>query len=247
MERKLLPKVEPDRLVGIGWQITTAIASAANSEFSEEERSLFATDASRCHCGHCRRYARCKFTSPRGVWDALHNVNRTGSKAGVRIAAAGSVVDHYDDDVVLSFGIGAGSCVLGWKIARGYEIEKIFGCEVEPVATRIVRALFPTATIAQRVQEITIPPQGRLIVISSLVFNLISVGVAYEWSNFLAEARGQFLHVNVGREEDPGKLNDFESRLQSRGFSPEVQELPRDIDADLSGYTTRATWWCRHV
>lgn len=242
----ILPK--PDlRDTGIGAEAKHEICKAIADAFTEEERLANVDNASRCHCNRCGGYARCKFRAPRCPADVVHNVVATGCKAAARVGTVGTTLDHFRDDVVVSFGIGAGSCVAGWQVARGAKIESLFGVEVEPLATKVARSAFPTATIAPSVRDIALPADGRLVAITSLIFNLVPSDIAREWGVFLASARSTFLHINIGREEEPGMLSVFERAITEHGMRPHLHELPRNIDAPDSGYQTRATWWSRDV
>lgn len=240
---KAMPK--PEIWQGAGYLIKKRIHEAAASAFSEEERSRFAEDCSRCHCGKCRRFARCKFREPRCINDVLHNVRQTGSKAGTRICTVGTTLEHYVDDVVVSFGAGAGSCLSGWEISRGAPITHCFGVEVEPLATRLSRAAFPSATIERSTDAILLPSEGRVIAITSLVFNLVSADTARRWAEFLTSSRSQFFHVNVGRVDEPGTFAVFEATLRKQGMRAHVHQIPINIDQHDVGYATQATWWCR--
>jgi len=241
---KALPK--PDlRHTGIGAEAKFRICRAIADAFTETELQANRDDASRCHCGRCGRYARCKFRTPRCAADVEHNVCATGCKAAARVGAVGTTLEHFRDDVVVGFGMGAGSCVAGWQVARGSKIERLFGVEIEPLATKVALSAFPGATIARHISEIELPADGRLIGITSLVFNVVSSEIAREWAHCLANARSAFLHVNVGRVEEPGVLSIFERALVEHGLRPRLHDLPSNIDAADCGYATQATWWCR--
>jgi precorrin-6B methylase 2 len=239
-----MPRPDLERMAGVGWLIRQRLSRAAWSAFPEQSGSAF-NDCSRCHCGRCARYARCKFSNPRNVGDVLHNISRTGSTAGARICVAATALDHFASDVVLAFGMGAGSCVAGWEIARGAPLNHVIGVEVEPLAARVAEEAFPSAKIHPTLDEVLLPASGRLVVITSLVLNLITVKVARVWVDFLAGARRDFLHVTVGRAEEPGQLAVFESALTGHGMRPERHNLPPDIDKAGDGYATRATHWRR--
>lgn len=221
------------------------ILQAISTTFTTDEREQHRADASRCHCGRCRRYARCKFLQPRCVADVAHNVCRTGSKAAGRVAGVATTVDHFADDCIVSFGIGAGTCAAGWTQARGAAIEFLFGVEVEPIATRVALAAFPHARIVPDVDLLEIPRTGRLVVITSLVLNVIGGETARSWAKFCTLQREKFLHVNVGRIDEPGALRAFEEALLQDGFVPTAIALPSSIDFYDVGYITTANWWQR--
>ncbi len=232
---------------GIGAEAKFRICKAAADAFSASELQANQQNASRCHCGRCGRYARCKFRAPRCPADVVHNVCATGCKAAARVGTVGTTVDHFRDDVVVSFGMGAGSCIAGWQVARGSKIERLFGVEIEPLATKVAVSAFPGATIAPSVRDIALPADGRLVAITSLVFNVVSSEIAREWAHCLANARSTFLHVNVGRVEEPGVLGIFGQALIERGLQPRLHDLPSNIDNSDCGYATQATWWGRCV
>jgi hypothetical protein len=241
---KVLPR--PDlRHTGIGAEAKFRICKAIADAFTASELQANQDNAARCHCGRCGRYARCKFRTPRCPADVVHNVVATGCKAAARVGTVGTMVDHFRDDVVVSFGMGAGSCVAGWQVARGAKIEQLFGVEVEPLATKVALSAFPGATIAPSVRDIALPAEGRLIGITSLVFNVVSSEIAREWARFLASARSTFLHINIGRVEEPGVLSIFERALIEHGLQPRLHDLPANIDNSDCGYATMATWWGR--
>lgn len=154
-------------------------------------------------------------------------------------------IEHFVDDVLVSLGMGAGSCVAGFEIARGTALRHLYAIEVEPLATRVAEAAFPSAQIRPTIAELEIPPSGRLVVLTSLVMNCVTPEVARHWAGFLSGARGRFWHLNVGRAEEPGRLGIFETELARHGMRPEPHSLPANIDFSDSGYTTRATWWTR--
>jgi hypothetical protein len=236
----------PDlKQTGVGWAARERILRAVAAAFTEEERTTHFDSASACHCGRCTRYARCKFRAPRCAADVVHNVCATGSKAGARVATVGLTVDHFEDDVVLSLGMGAGTCVAGWVVARGAELQHLYGVEIEPLATRVARAAFPTARIAPTIADLELPHDGRLIVISSLVMNLVPPATATEWAARIADARREFLHLNIGRFDEPGALQALEGAFRLRGLTPLAHRLPSDVDSYDCGYATTATWWIR--
>jgi len=238
-----LPRPDLDRLPGVGWLIRERLRLAAMAAFPGDEQ--VPTGVSKCHCGTCSRYARCKFRQPRGVFDVLHNIDRTGSKAGSRVCAAAMTIEHFADDVLLSLGMGAGSCVAGFEIGRGTHVRHLFGVEVEPLAVRVAQAAFPTAEIRPAIEELEIPRSGRLVVLSSLVFNCITPDHARRWASFLAGSRASFLHISIGRAEEPGQFGIFEVELARHGMRQERHSLPENIDFSDAGYATRATWWTR--
>jgi hypothetical protein len=239
-----LPKPKLAHMGVAAWS-KMRIFDAVRANFSEAERELHSGSWSSCHCGRCSRYARCKFHSPRCVGDVLHNVDRTGGKAASRIATVGQIVDHFADDVVISFGMGAGSCVSAWELARGAAVESLFGVEIEPIATRVARATFPHAQIAPNINHLEIPREGRLVAITSLVLNVVDGPTARKWATRCAQHDGELLWINIGRVDEPGALLAFAGELARNDRQRTDLPLPMHIDSGDPAYGTSASLWRR--
>lgn len=194
-----------------------------------------------CHCGKCRGFPRCKFIEPRNHAEVMWNVRRTGWKSGGRIAEVAKILSHFDDDIVLALGIGAGTCVAGWEFARGAPIGRIFGVEIEPLAIQVARAAFPAAQIHQTITTVSLPSTGRLVVLSGLVMNLVDSATAYCWGEAAAKHCGEIVWIDVGREFDRNSLPHALAAFRAVGREGTQVALPASINEIEPLY--RTTCW----
>ena len=221
------------------------------TEFSDDERADLA--GGRCFCGKCFGYGRCRFKSPRNAFDVYKNIMQTGLEAARLTSKAGRAITHQPDDVLLSFGCGAGSCIVGLEFSRGSQFDQIFGVEIEPIATRFAKATFSNLTIVDDVSNLEIPNHGRVIVITSLVGNIIDGEIIQAWAQFVAKQRDEFIWINVGREHVRDRNNAIpagEILLESLGWTRELiapeLSLPKwgDCHDPLNnGYTLEIGHW----
>jgi len=218
------------------------------SEFSDVERADL--QGGRCFCGGCKGYGRCRFKKPRNAHDVFKNIQRTGLEASRLICKAADAIGHHADDILVSFGCGAGSCIAGYEYSRGSQLNQIYGVEVEEIATRFANATFPNLTIVDDAAKLDIPKHGRLIVITSLVSNIIDWETIQAWVKFVAEQRDEFIWINVGRERDDNSIPSGEILLESLGWTREViapeLSLPKwgDCHDPLNnGYTLEIGHW----
>lgn len=217
------------------------------TEFSDVEREDLGNE---CFCGFCRGYQRCRFVAPRNAIDVFRNIETTGLKAARLISKAGNAIGHRSDDVLISFGCGAGSCIAGLEFSRGSQFDQIFGVEIEPIAARFANATFPNLTIVDDAAKLEIPKHGRLIVLTSLVGNVIDWQTVQAWAQFIAGQRNEFLWINVGRDRDRNAIPSGEILLESLGWTRETLapelSLPKwgDCHDPLNnGYTLEIGHW----
>jgi hypothetical protein len=191
------------------------------SEFSDAEREDLA--GGRCFCGSCLGYGRCRFKTPRNAHDVFKNIRRTGLEAARLICRAADAIGHHADDILLSCGCGAGSCIAGYEYSRGSQFNQIYGIEIEEIATRFAKATFPNLTVVKNVVQLEIPRDGRLIVVTSLVGNIVDWQTVMSWAQFASEQRDEFTWINVGRDPDSkNAIPSGEILLESLGWSQEA-------------------------
>lgn len=207
-------------------RLTSGYATIANEEFGEElisigrassgddvEERLAYTRAisGDCHCGQCYGFAHCTYSDPRHIGDVVSNVFKTGVKSGALMAFASRAYDdHRPDDVVLDLGMGAGSCTAGWDLERGdVPSGRRLGVEIEPQSLRLAHAVHDTLESAAEIANLSIPEEGRLIVLSGLVFNVVPFAVAESWARAISDARADFVWVDVS-------YRSYRSRRHSR-------------------------------
>jgi hypothetical protein len=236
-----------------GWQVKPTCLSrfgdVYKSEFSDAEREDLA--GGRCFCGSCLGYGRCRFKTPRNAHDVYQNIQKTGLTAACLICRAADAIGHHANDILVSFGCGAGSCIAGYEYSRGSQLNQIYGVEIEAIATRFATATFPNLTVVKNVAQLDIPKDGRLIVITSLVSNIVDSQTIKSWAQFVADQRDEFIWINVGR--DPDKKNAIpcgEILLESLGWSQEAiapeLSLPNwgnSNDPLRKGYTLSIKHW----
>ena len=191
------------------------------SEFSDAERENLG--GGRCFCEQCHGYGRCRFKTPRNAHDVYQNIEKTGLTAACLISKAADVIGHHADDILVSFGCGAGSCIAGYEYSRGSQFKQIYGVEVEEIATRFAKATFPNLTVVKNVAQLDIPKDGRLIVITSLVGNIVDWQTVQAWAQFAANQRDEFTWINVGRDDDPeNAIPSGEILLEEFGWTQEA-------------------------
>ena len=218
------------------------------SEFSDLERENLGNS---CFCGSCWAYPRCRFNQPRNARDVFRNIEKTGLTAACLICSAADAIGHHADDILVSFGCGAGSCIAGYEYSRGSQFNQIYGVEIEAIATRFATATFPNLTVVKNVAQLDISKDGRLIVITSLVGNIVDSQTIKSWAQFVADQRDEFIWINVGR--DPDRENAIpcgEILLEALGWTQEPMaaelSLPKwgDCHDPLNnGYTLAIKKW----
>jgi len=187
-----------------------------------------------CHCGACRMYPRCKYQSPRHVGDVEFNVRMTGTKSGAAVAAALRHLSLTKHDAWVSFGHGAGACIAGAEIACPLP-DTLLGVEVEPQAVKVASRVFPTLITRRSVHELP-PVGGRLLVLSGLVFNVVTPSESASWLQWATSA-GQVTWVDVGRPSEPDSFPLAEISRKSR-FR---QSFEYTFESDSNGgYRVRA-------
>lgn len=153
----------------------------------------------RCHCGACRMYPRCKYQSPRHVGDVMFNVRNTGTKSGASVATALRNLALPKHDSWVSFGHGAGACIAGAEIVLPHP-DLLLGVEIEPQAIRVASRVFPKLMSRRSVHELP-SVGGRLLVLSGLVFNVVTSAESASWLQWTSSAN-QVTWVDVGRPSE---------------------------------------------
>jgi hypothetical protein len=176
-----------------------SIGRSIGGDGIDESTAYSLAIAGGCHCGRCRGYGHCAYSSPRHIGDVVANVFGTGVKSGALTAYASRAYgNHQPTDVVVDLGIGAGACTAGWDLERGaIECGPRLGVEVEPQSLRLAHVVHETLVSAPDIGELAIPDDGSLVVLSGLVFNVVGHSIAESWAAAIAKSRDEFVWVDV--------------------------------------------------
>jgi len=208
---------------GFGWPVHPTCRARFGEVFASEFSDLEREDlGQQCFCGSCQGYPRCRFHQPRNARDVFRNIEKTGLTASILTSKAADAIGHHADDILLSFGCGAGSCIAGYEYSRGSQFDQIFGVEIEPIATRFAKATFPNLTVVKNVAQLDIPKDGRLIVLTSLVSNIVDWQTVKSWAQFVGEQRDEFKWINIGRKFDQNAIPSGEILLGELGWTREA-------------------------
>lgn len=233
------------QLASIGWSL--------GADPDDESAAISKAKYGRgCHCErHVGVYPRCWFEEPLDVGEVIENAGKRGADGAALLAAVSVTLEHRVDDVWLAFGIGSGVDVLGIEDGRGTRIERLIGIDLSDVALRVARALHPQIQTGRAIEDVTVPSTGRLFVLSSLVFNCVSVETARHWADSLAVMRDSFTWVDVAFHSyrEAGTRWAAEDQLRTLGFRDERHPILEDHQFTLGSgkgeFVAEAVKWTR--